>query len=75
MRTITITVEREDVYQSLKKDLEKYEEGMLEVFDNWSTNEALDKKISEALVGVSNGETRDLKDVLAEARAKYGLQG
>ena len=75
MRTITITVEREDVYQSLKKDLDKYEEGALKVFDNWSSNEALGEKISGALFGVANGETRDLKDVLAEARAKYGLQG
>ena len=76
MHTITIKVEKEEVYQNLLKILAKFSASEIEFSGLVSNSESqveLEEKISQGLDDVSKGRVRNLNDVLAEAKSKYGL--
>jgi len=74
MHTITIKVKKDKVYKSLLEHLDQYSVGDIEwnEFDDASLVE-LEEKISEGFYDIENGRLKKLDNVLAEARAKYGL--
>ena len=72
MHTITIKVQREEDYRKIMEDLRKYSRIEVSDFENIYSTE-LEKKIDEGLDDIRNGRTHKIEDVLAEARAKYGI--
>ena len=76
MHTITIQIEKDEVYQNLMRVLEKFSGNDIELteFDSDLINEdVLEENISQGLTDIAKGRVKSLDNVLAEARAKYGL--
>jgi len=72
MRTITIKVKREEDFRKIMDDLGKYSGIEVSDFENLYPHQ-LEDQIEEGLDDIRNGRTHKIENVLAEARAKYGI--